>query len=259
MLRSCPNHPPLTDLPPEPDPETMKDGPDITRLAALIGDPARENILSALMSGLALTAGELAEAAGVTAPTASGHLAQLRDAGLIRVHKQGRHRYYALADAKIAEALETLAGLAASMGHLRRRPGPNDAAMRQARVCYDHLAGARGVQMFDSLAAQGGLTISEDAITLTPKGEAVIGSLGIDLALLRQSRRPLCRMCLDWSERRSHLSGALGAALLTRFEDLGWLKRHPGSRHVQFTDQGTAAFDAAFSPASGPSSAGGRA
>jgi DNA-binding transcriptional ArsR family regulator len=230
----------------------MSDGPDITRLAALIGDPARANILTALLSGQALTAGELAEVAGVSAPTTSGHLVLLSDAGLIRARRQGRHRYFTLHDADVAQALETLAGLAGGRAALSRRPGPNDPALRAARVCYDHLAGARGVQMLDSLSARGCLTLAGDAIALTAAGEAEMARLGIDLGSLHAARRPLCRTCLDWSERRSHLAGALGAALLARIDALGWIRRAPASRHVNFTAEGTRAFDAAFSPVSLP-------
>lgn len=133
----------------------MAEGPDITRIAQLIGDPARGAILSALMSGRALTAGELANEAGITPATASGHLGHLTEAGLIWPRKQGRHRYFAIVDEEVAQALEALSSLAAAKGHLRTRPGPRDEKLREARVCYDHLAGRRGVQLFDSLAGRG--------------------------------------------------------------------------------------------------------
>ena len=227
-------------------PVVMKDGPDITRIAALIGDPARSNMLSALLGGQALTAGELAEAAGITPATASGHLAQLTDAGLIWPRKQGRHRYFALADAQVAGALESLASLAAAKGHLRTRLGPRDDALRCARVCYDHLAGARGVQMFDSLAGRGFLTVNREDIALSEPGRAFVASFGIDLDQLTAGRRPLCRVCLDWSERRSHLSGALGAALLSRVLENRWADRSVNSRHITFSAHGEAAFDAMF-------------
>ncbi|HBH00202.1 MAG TPA: transcriptional regulator [Rhodobacteraceae bacterium] len=224
----------------------MKEGPDIARLAALIGDPARANMLSALIDGRALTAGELAHVAGVSPATASGHLAKLADGELLTLRRQGRHRYFALASPEVAEALEALSGLAAAQGHLRLRPGPKDEALRAARVCYDHIAGARGVQVFDSLAGRGFLAVTPAEITLTEAGQASMTALGIDLAALRAGRRPLCRACLDWSERRSHLGGALGAALLRHVEDRGWARREPGSRRLTFTRSGAAAFDAAF-------------
>ncbi|MEL6316769.1 MAG: winged helix-turn-helix domain-containing protein, partial [Pseudomonadota bacterium] len=192
----------------------MKDGPDIARLAALIGDPARANMLTALMSGQALTGRELAEAAGVTPQTASGHLAQLEAAGLVARRRQGRHRYAALAGPEVGAALEALMGLAAAAGHSRARPGPKDPALRAARICYDHLAGEMGVRLYDGLLAQGAL--AEDgggAPSLTPEGAARMRAFGVDPAPLARARRPLCRACLDWSSRRNHLAGALGAAL----------------------------------------------
>jgi DNA-binding transcriptional ArsR family regulator len=224
----------------------MKEGPDISRIAAMIGDPARANILSALIAGQALTAGELAQAAGVTPATTSGHLAQLTDIGLIRQRRQGRHRYYVLTGPEVAETLEVLTGLAAAQGHLRLRPGPRDDALRTARVCYDHLAGARGVQVFDSLARRGFFHLTGDEVALSESGAAFITGFGIDLEALIAGRRPLCRVCLDWSERRSHLGGALGAAMLQRFEAMTWLRRESGSRRLTFTAAGAAAFDAAF-------------
>lgn len=224
----------------------MKEGPDISRLAAQIGDPARANMLSALVAGIALTAGELARVAGVSPQTASSHLAQLADADLIRLRRQGRHRYFMLASPEVAEALEALLGLAAATGHLRLRPGPGDEALRAARVCYDHLAGSRGVQMFDCLARRGCLAVTPAEIVLTDTGAAFVAGLGIDLAALPTGRRPLCRACLDWSERRSHIGGKLGAALLRHVEDRGWARREPDSRRLTFTGSGAAAFDAAF-------------
>ncbi|ARE39135.1 Transcriptional regulator, ArsR family [Rhodovulum sp. P5] len=224
----------------------MKDGPDITRIAALIGDPARASILSALLSGQALTAGELAAEAGVSPATASGHLSQLAEAGLLWARKQGRHRYFALADDEVARTLEALAGLAAARGHLRTRPGPRDAALREARVCYDHMAGARAVQIFDSMADRGFLTVAREDVALTAAGHDFVAGLGIDLAPYEAARRPLCRVCLDWSERRSHLAGALGAALLSHGLDGGWLRRADTGRHLAITQKGEGALAAAF-------------
>ena len=227
----------------------MKEGPDITRLAALIGDPARSNILCALMGGKALTAGELAAEAGITPATASSHLAQLTEADLLWPRKQGRHRYYALKGAEVAEAIEALTNLAAAKGHMRCRTGPRDAGLREARVCYDHLAGSRAVRMFESLAQRGFMTVRMDEIALTDAGADFVAGLGVDMGRLGRLRRPLCRVCLDWSERRSHLGGALGAALLQRFQATGWIRRTEGSREVSFTPSGAAAFDAAFGAA----------
>ena len=132
----------------------MKAGPDISRIAALVGDPARSNMLTALMTGRALTASELAHQAGVTPQTASSHLSKLEAGGLVEQEKQGRHRYFRLSDPDVAAVLEGLEGLAARAGHMRVRTGPKDPALRHARVCYDHLAGDLGVQMLDSLRKQ---------------------------------------------------------------------------------------------------------
>lgn len=226
----------------------MKDGPDIARLGALIGDPARANILSALLSGKALTATELAAEAGITGPTASSHLKKLQDGGLLTQARQGRHRYFSLAGPEVGVTLEALMGLAARNGHLRTRTGPKDPALRAARVCYDHLAGDMAVRIFDSLQARGFLIATRDTggLGLTAAGESFVSGLGVDLAELKKGRRPLCRACLDWSERRNHLAGALGAALLTRFQDQGWLRREADSRAVHILPKGQAAVTELF-------------
>ena len=224
----------------------MREGPDISRLAALIGDPARANMLTTLMDGRALTASELADVAGVTLPTASGHLAKLTEADLVQRRKQGRHRYFQLADADVAAALEALMGLAAGRGIKPVRPGPKDAAMREARVCYNHLAGRMGVQLFGSLTDRGFLTEQGEDIAFTPEGLDFMREFGVDIDALVAARAPLCRSCLDWSERRTHLAGSAGRALLARMEDLGWMRRDPGSRSVIVSDRGKAAFEAAF-------------
>ncbi len=222
----------------------MKLGPDIARVAALLGDPARANMLSALMSGQALTAGELAREAGVTAQTASSHLARLEDGGLLVRRRQGRHSYFALAGADVAEVLEQLIVVAERAGHQRARSGPKDPALRRARVCYDHLAGDAGVTLLDSLVAQGRIADTEGSLVLTDAGRAFARSFGV--ALPDGGRRPLCKACLDWSARRSHLAGALGAGLLVRLCELGWLRRPPGQRVLLFTPHGQTAFERTF-------------
>ncbi|MBN9671245.1 ArsR/SmtB family transcription factor [Roseibium aggregatum] len=218
----------------------MKDGPDIARIGALIGDPARANILSALMNGKALTATELAAEAGITGQTASSHLKKMIEGGLLSQNKQGRHRYFTLAGPEVGATLEALMGLAARKGHLRTRTGPKDPALRNARVCYDHLAGDIAVRIFDNLSARGFLEASSDkgGLRLSPSGSDFVSSLGIDLAALHASRRPMCRACLDWSERRNHLAGGLGAAMLTWFEKQGWVMREPDSRVVHISARG---------------------
>jgi len=224
----------------------MKEGPDIALIGSLIGDPARANMLTALVSGKALTAGELAGEAGVTLQTASSHLAKLASGGLVTPRKQGRHRYYSLADARVAALLETLMGVAAEKGHLRVRPGPKDPALRRARVCYNHLAGDFGVRVFESARQRGFLEGDVDGLRLSASGAAFFADFGIDVATLSKGRRPLCKACLDWSVRRNHLAGALGTALLQRFYDIGWARRLDASRAVDFNPPGIAAFERAF-------------
>jgi len=224
----------------------MKEGPDIAPVAALVGDPARANILVALLGGKALTATELAAEAGVTAQTASSHLAKLESGGLIARLRQGRHRYFRLAGEDVAGLLESLMGVAARAGHLRIRPGPQDPAMRKARICYDHLAGEMGVRLYDSLAARRCLAIRDDGLSLSRTGRKFVEEMGIALDALARNRRPLCRGCLDWSMRREHLAGALGAAFLERFYALGWATRDRASRAVLFNPRGQRAFDLLF-------------
>jgi DNA-binding transcriptional ArsR family regulator len=227
----------------------MKAGPDIAMVASLVGDPARANMLTALMTGRALTATELAHEGGVTPQTASSHLAKLEAGGLIEQEKQGRHRYYRLADPDVAGVLEGLEGLAARAGHMRVRTGPKDPALRRARVCYDHLAGDLGVQMLDSMKKQRLVRHTKQAIELTAEGERFMAkTLQISAEKLAHPRRPVCKACLDWSERRHHLAGTLGAAMMTRFAELKWAARDttPGSRVVNFTRNGEKRFAALF-------------
>ncbi|NKB51808.1 MAG: metalloregulator ArsR/SmtB family transcription factor [Rhizobiaceae bacterium] len=216
----------------------MKEGPDTALLGSLIGDPARANILTALMSGKALTATELASEAGVTVQTTSSHLKKLESGGLIRQRKQGRHRYFGLSDADVGDVLESMMGLAEKRGMLRTQPGPKDEALRKARVCYNHLAGELGVTLYDSLLASQYLVERDEEVELTSKGEGFVDRFGIDLQLLSSNRRPMCKSCLDWSSRRSHLAGSLGTALLDRFYELNWAKRVQGSRAVKFSATG---------------------
>lgn len=225
----------------------MKEGPDIARIAALIGDPARANMLVALMSGKALTATELAAEAGITAQTASSHLARLHEGGLLRPRKQGRHKYFSLASTEVASVLEALMGLAAGAGHFRNRTGPRDKALRQARICYNHLAGDMGVQMFDSLLAHDYLDLKGGQLQLTEPGRRFVAGLGIDVDKLVAGRPELCRECLDWSERRSHLAGSLGRAILTRFVELGWARVDKPTRVVTFSPSGLRQFRLMFS------------
>lgn len=224
----------------------MKEGPDISRIAALIGDPARANILTALMSGKALTATELAGEAGVTLQTTSAHLAKLLAADMIDVRKSGRHKYFTLGGDDVGHALEALMGLAAGAGHLRTRTGPKDEALREARVCYNHLAGARGIALYQGLLVRGVLNEDAGDVALTETGTAFVRAFGVDLDSLQAAKVPLCRSCLDWSARQTHLAGSVGRALLVRMEDLGWCTRVKGTRVVAFNDAGRAAFEETF-------------
>ena len=227
----------------------MKTGPDIALVASLVGDPARANMLTALMSGRALTATELAHEAGVTPQTASSHLARLQEGGLVAIEKQGRHRYHRLTGPDVAIVLEGLMGLAARVGHLRTRTGPKDPALRRARVCYDHLAGDLGVQMFDHLVRQRLVRDEQEGVSLSPKGERFVTDFGIDLGSIGSARRPLCKTCLDWSARRNHLAGALGSAMLSRMYEMRWASRDAGTRIVSFTRSGERQFQALFGAA----------
>jgi DNA-binding transcriptional ArsR family regulator len=219
---------------------TTVSGNTLAEVAGLIGDPARANILSALMGGRALTAGELAWHAGVSAQTTSGHLAKLAEARLLAVEKQGRHRYHRIATPEVARAVEALMGLAAATPARHRPTGPRDEAMRTARTCYDHLAGRLGTGLADRLRERGHVVIADDgdgAAAITEQGSRFLAEeLGIDLAA--SGKRPLCRTCLDWSERRPHFAGRLGAALYRRTLELGWVVSARDSRAVAITATG---------------------
>ena len=231
----------------------MKDGPHIARIAALIGDSARAEVLTALMADRALTATELAAVAGVTKQTISAHLAKLLDAGLLTVEHQGRHRYFRLADRDVAHLLESLMNVAFRAGAVRLRSSPREPALRRARMCYDHLAGEVGVQFYEALVRQGLLHATPQGAAVTPAGAQWFAQVDIDTRALAQQRRMLCRPCLDWSERRHHL----GAALLQRLFDGGWAHRAQGSRVVHFTAKGELALRQwlATSPEAPPSTA----
>jgi DNA-binding transcriptional ArsR family regulator len=216
----------------------MSHGPPIAIVASLIGDPARANMLTALMSGKALTASELAREAGVTAQTASGHLAKLQDGGLVLCTQQGRHRYFRLSAPEIADLLESLMGIAVTRSLAKTRTGPRDGALRRARVCYDHLAGEEGIKLVDGLVGSGWLSAKDGGFAVTAPGRRYLCDFGLDMDTLEKQKRPLCRACLDWSERRPHLGGGLGAAFLRRFQEQGWMRRLDGSRIVQVTPKG---------------------
>ncbi|SEK84399.1 ArsR/SmtB family transcription factor [Nonomuraea pusilla] len=207
---------------------------DIAPVAALIADPTRAAILTALLDGRALAAGELAGLAGVSAATASAHLARLLEGRLVDVVRQGRHRYYRLAGHEVAEVLEVLARISGRPAVRSLRQSRQARLLEEARTCYDHLAGRAGVELFDHLR-QGGYY---DGPGLTPSGEQLVASLGVDLERVRGSRRRFATECLDWTERRAHLGGALGAALTGALFARGWVRRGALPRAVTVTDEG---------------------
>src|ERR1700722_2320828 len=220
----------------------MKDGPNIAKVAALLGDSARADVLSALMTDRALTAPELAAVAGVTKQTMSAHLSKLLEARLISVEQQGRHRYFRLADEDVAGLLESLMGVAFRTGAVRLLSSPREPVLRKARICYDHLAGELGVLAYESLLQNGSLQISRQGLRLTTAGVDWFDRAGVDTDAAITRRRTFCRPCMDWSERRYHLAGSLGAALLTRVYEQRWARRHGTSRAVLFTSNGERRF-----------------
>jgi DNA-binding transcriptional ArsR family regulator len=216
----------------------------MAEVASLVGEPARAAMLQAMMDGRALTAGELAGTANITPQTASAHLNQLCASGLVSVVQQGRYRYHRLATPQVAQMLESLMLVAA--GTLTPRTGPRDVSLRTARTCYDHIAGQLGVGIADGMKRQGLIEIDDDAGVLTGSGGDFLAHLGIVLDRPPDKPRtramPLCRVCLDWSERRPHLSGRLGAELCRHSTALGWIRRRQGSRALDVTPEGKRVF-----------------
>ncbi len=220
--------------------------------AALVGDPARANMLAALMDGRALTATELATVAGITPQTASGHLARLTESGLLAMERQGRHRYHRLASPAVAQMIESTMSVAAP----RRKAvvvGPRDAALRRARTCYDHLAGQLGVAIADTMVSRALVELSPDGGALTENGALFLRGIGVEIDLGRPTGRVFCRPCLDWSERRPHIAGAVGAALCRACFARGWVRRIEGTRAVAVTPSGNAAFKETFGLGERPS------
>jgi DNA-binding transcriptional ArsR family regulator len=217
----------------------MSSLPSVAGTASLIADPARATMLLALVDGRALPAGELAFSAGVTAQTASSHLARLLDGGLLAVEQEGRHRYYRLAGAHVAQALEQLAAIR-PLGPVRRKaPTAQARELRFARCCYDHLAGWLGVAVTDALIQRELLVAGPDKLfEVTPAGVEWFAGVGVDLAALKPTRRGLARQCLDWTERAHHLAGPLGVAFMSALCNAGWLRRAGASRAVELTPRG---------------------
>lgn len=239
--------------------DTNRGDTDLAAVATLIADPGRARILLALLDGRSLAASVLADEAGLSAPSASAHLAKLREGGLIVAERSGRHRYHRLADDRVASAIEALAQLAPAQPIRSLRQHTRAAALRRARSCYDHLAGQLGVAVTSALLAQDALAstdgtadtrrrpgdalsapLAEHPYALGPRAQPVFAGLGVDVAELSadRSRRPLLRFCMDWSEQRHHLGGRLGAALLTSLLERGWVIRTDRRRVLRLTERG---------------------
>lgn len=220
----------------------------LAEVAAAVGEPARAAMLVTLMDGRALTAGELADVASISPQTASSHLARLIAAGLIAVEKQGRHRYHRLMGPQVAQMIESIMQIAGGVPiRPAARVGPRDGAMRTARTCYDHLAGELGVAIADALRAKGAVEIDGDCAVLTQNGRAWMHDLGIlQDSDGKRTSRPVCRPCLDWSERRPHLAGVLGAAICSHAMAQSWVRPRPQSRSLEITRKGHAALRATF-------------
>ena len=224
-------------------------GPNaMAEVAALVGEPARATILEMLLDGRAFTATELSFAANVSPPTTSAHLAKLTEARLVSVLRQGRHRYYRLASPVVARMLESIIAVAAFEMPPRYRPRTTrDEALLMARTCYDHLAGRLGVAIAAALVQRGSLVLGDDAGEVTAEGIRFLREIEIEpAALTHRSPRIFCRPCLDWTERRPHIGGLLGAALTRRYFELGWIERRRDSRAVAVTARGRDRFGALF-------------
>ena len=233
-----------------PSPSSTPHEPRLARVAAQIADPSRSRMLAYLLDGERASAGELARAAGVSAATASAHLAQLLDAGFVHCEPRGRHRYYHLADGEIAQALTALALVAERGSHAREWASPQRQRLRQARCCWGHLAGALGVQLLQALQQRGWLQPEGAEFQLTAAGQDGLRALGLDDAVwTAPSRSRLAYGCLDWSERRDHLAGRLGRALLQHLLDRGWLRRRAGERALVLTPAGRQALAGLIDPA----------
>jgi DNA-binding transcriptional ArsR family regulator len=222
----------------------------LAEIAAVVGEPARAVMLTLLMDGRALTATELAHGSGITPPTASSHLARLVSARLVRVEQQGRHRYHRLANPEVARMLEGMMQIASLRIALKPelRVGPRDKAMRTARTCYDHLAGRLGVAISDALVRQSVVDLEDDAARVTDEGAKVLNDIGIIAIHNAGGRltRPLCRPCFDWSERRTHLAGKLGAAICSYCLCHDWVRHMKGTRALEITPKGHREMRAVF-------------
>jgi DNA-binding transcriptional ArsR family regulator len=212
---------------------------NMVEVAALVGDTARATMLSALMGGQALTASELTARAGISKSTASGHLTKLVGARLLAVTQKRRNRYYRIASPLVARMLESIKAVAAIEAPPRYQPrSAQDDRLRMARTCYDHLAGQLGVAIADALVSRGYIVLTDDGGEVTDSGEHFLSAFGAELTPKSPSRRIFCRPCLDWSERRYHIAGFVGAEIWRRCLELGWLRRDRDTRAVRVTSAG---------------------
>lgn len=216
----------------------MQHEPDLARIATLIGEPTRASILTALMGGEALPASELAYRAGITPQTASSHLSKLLDGKLIQVMPQGRHRYYKLYSHEVAQILETLQLVAPMTQSVKKAKSNISPELCHARTCYDHLAGQLGVSVTYALLEKSYIQQADEQYILTTSGTVWLEDMGVDIPALHKKRRKFAYTCLDWSERRFHIGGALGSAIADVFFDKVWVKRLPHSRALQVTSIG---------------------
>jgi DNA-binding transcriptional ArsR family regulator len=224
----------------------MITGPIIAEIAALIGDPARATMVSALLDGRAQTASELASAARITPQTASTHLAKLTEAGVLSVVRSGRHRYFRLALPAVADMIAGIVAVALEKRPRYRPLSQQARALGAARMCYDHLAGRLSVELTDSFVAHEYIVLDDDVAEITTAGTRFLTAFGVGLPHRRSSRRHFCRLCLDWTERRLHIAGAVGVAITRRCFDLGWIERTPRSHAVIVTTSGRRGFQKTF-------------
>jgi DNA-binding transcriptional ArsR family regulator len=223
----------------------MTDDLSLASIAAAIGDQARSAMLISLMDGRSLTAKELAYVARISPSTASAHLGKLLDLGLIRVMRLGRNRYFRLASPLVGQMLETVSNVAA--GTNSRYPRATaDSALLQARTCYDHLAGQLGVMLADALQRENYVRLSDDGGEVTARGYEFLSGLGLKIDEAQKTRRIFCKPCLDWTERRPHLAGSLGAALCRHCFDHGWVERVRDTRALEITPEGASKFNQVF-------------
>jgi DNA-binding transcriptional ArsR family regulator len=224
----------------------MITGPIIAEIAALVGDPARATMVSALLDGRAVTASELARTARITPQTASTHLAKLTEAGLLSVVRNGRQRHFRLASPTVAGMIDGIVAVALEKRPRYRPLSQQARALSAARICYDHLAGRLSVDLTDAFVARKYVVLDEEAAEITTAGTRFLSKFGIELPTLRSTRRHFCRLCLDWTERRLHIAGAVGAAITKRCFDLGWIERMKHSHAVIVTPLGRRGFQETF-------------